>query len=85
MVLKCEVRGKRERERRKRTRNISPTTQLGLLLPLGMLVPALRSKMAPRHRELLRDIRPMFMSWVLIDQSFPPNDIETSTVVEHAT
>jgi len=58
-------------------------TQFGLPDPPSMLVPILRSKIAPRHIELPRDSWPMFMSCELIGHDFPPNESDTSTVVEH--
>jgi len=74
----------REAKERKRTRKVSPTTQLGLPLPLGILLPMSRSKMAPRHCELPLDTCPRFISFALIGQDFPPKESEMVTVVLHA-
>lgn len=60
----------------------SPTTQEGLPEPEGMLLPRLRSKIAPRHCELPRETWPIFMSAALIGQALPPKESVTSTEVE---
>jgi len=55
-------------------KKVSPTTQLGFPDPLTMLLPMLRSNIAPRHRELVRDSWPRFMSVGLIGHNLPPNE-----------
>jgi hypothetical protein len=71
-------------ERNQQTKKVSPTTQEGLPEPEGMLLPRLRSKMAPRHCELPREIWPRFMSVVLIGHALPPKESVTETEVEQA-
>ena len=69
----------------RRTRNVSPTTQLGLPeLPPSMFVPKSRSKIAAMHADGSFGSVPMFMSEVLIGHSWPPNDSETSRFGEQA-
>jgi len=58
-------------------------TQFGLPDPLSMLVPMLRSKMAPRHSVFECGSWPMFMSCVLMAHDFPPNERVTETSVVH--
>ena len=71
--------------KRLRTRNVSPTTQVGLELSGTLLTPRLRSKMAPRHNGLLLLlIRPALKSRGLIGHDCPPKDIDTKTFVLQA-
>lgn len=67
------------------TKNVSPTTQLGFVPPLGILLPRLRSNIAPRHCELPVETGPRFISLGSIGQDWPPNDMVTFRLVLHAT
>jgi len=61
-------------------RNVSPMIQVGTSAGTALLVPRLRSKIAPRHnglRPLL--ICPALKSTGLIGHDFPPKDIDTVT------
>jgi hypothetical protein len=66
------------------TKNVTPTTQFGFPFPLTMLLPRLRSKMAPRHCALPGETGPRFISNGLICHVWPPNDMETCMVVLQA-
>jgi hypothetical protein len=55
------------------TRKVSPTIHCGILAEGLTFEPAVKSKMAPRQRLLLRV--PRFRSLKLIGQAGPPNDI----------
>jgi hypothetical protein len=66
------------------TKNVTPTTQFGFPFPLTMLLPRLRSKMAPTHCALPGETGPRFISNGLICHVWPPNDMETCMVVLQA-
>lgn len=69
-------------KRRIRTKNVSPTIQLGTELSLPMLVPCEISKIPPRHES--RSTFPRFMSAGLIDHELPPKENATVTLVSQA-